>query len=60
MTDAGKRLEQISDVGDKVGETIGTATRFIAKNALYFIIVAILGTLVFISSTVYSAWKKKK
>ena len=60
MTDAGKRLEQISDVGDKVGESIGTITRFIAKNALYFIIVTTLGGLVFLSSMVYSAWKKKK
>ena len=57
---AGKKLEQISDVGDRVGGAIGTITRFMAKNALYFITVATLGTLVFLSSMVYSAWKKKK
>ena len=59
MKDPGRRLEQISDVGDKVGEVIGTGVRFLAKNALSILIVASIGGLVFLSSLVYSAWKKK-
>jgi uncharacterized membrane protein YeaQ/YmgE (transglycosylase-associated protein family) len=56
---AGRKLEQISDVGDKVGETIGSIVRYTAKHAVHILIVASIGALVFLSSMVYSAWKKK-
>jgi hypothetical protein len=54
-----RKIDQFGEVGDKVGEKIGTVVRFLGKNALYFGIVAVMGILVFLSSVVYSAWKKK-
>jgi hypothetical protein len=60
MIDPNKKLEQISDIGDKVGGVIGTIIRFIVKNGLYLIIVATIGVFIFLSSVIYSAWNKKR
>jgi hypothetical protein len=59
MSDPARKLEQISDIGDVVGEKLGIAIRFILKHALTILIISTIGVLVFISSIGYSAWKKK-